>query len=171
MNVTAYITKVLKMIPPDQEIKNIDIVHMAGDKAQDSTKLDFIKPFAVKTAETIRPSAKVNIRTTPITPVKMEGKEMSATAVRKDAYVAFLQDNAFEKFDSKYGSFYNDFTREMYDAIIEPAKLLTPEEIQEYINNGTLPSSKSVVKRSVKRKKSAGSRKRYNKNTRKNNKI
>lgn len=155
-NVSEYVTKVLEMTPRDHTVQKIEIIHMAGDKAQDSTKLDFIKPYAVKTAQLIRSNAEVNIITKAITPIKMEGKEMSATTVRKDAYAAFLHNDAFELFNSKYGSFYTELTRELYDAITEPAKTLSTDEIQNYINNGTLPSSKSVTKRNVKRKMAAG---------------
>jgi nicotinamide mononucleotide adenylyltransferase len=129
--------------------KNIHITHMAGDKAEDATKLNFIKPVAYQTAKNIATKAEVTTNTEALSPVKMNGKEMSATQVRKDAYRCFLEgESGEEAFKQKYGDFYKYFTSEMYEQIVEPARQLSEEQILEYIETGKMTNTKTRKRKS-----------------------
>ena len=67
---------------------------------------------------------------------------MSATKVRKDAYKTILNRKGFEEWNAKYGVFYGPMAQSIYDEILYPITKseLTPEQIEDYINNGELPS-------------------------------
>ena len=101
-----------------EDIEHIHITHVAGDKAEDSTKLNFIQPIAVRAAKTAVTTAAVDIKTCAIVPIAVDGVEMSATIVRKDAYTSLIDGSGIISFRSKYEWFYKDFTEQIYNEII-----------------------------------------------------
>lgn len=153
-NVSRYVKRIFNLMLSINDESTLNIIHMAGDKEEDSTKLNFIKPFAENAAKSIKMDVNVTTATKAITPVKIDGKEMSATTVRKDAYSNLIDGVDFK---AKYSDFYGEFTDRIYDAIIEPAKGLEKEQIEEYINTGKLPKSTKSTK---KRKLSKGGKRR-----------
>ena len=71
--------------------------------------------------------------------------EQSATQIRNEAFIAFILDRetpgigGLNQFNEKYNRLYGEDTEEIYGSIIEQAKNLLTEEIQEYIQHKTLP--------------------------------
>lgn len=159
-NVSRYVKRIFNLMLSIKDFKKLDIIHMAGDKEGDSTKLNFIKPFAESAAKSIKNDIVVTTGTRAITPLKIDGEEMSATKVRKDAYSNFI--NGID-FKAKYKDFYGEFTDRIYDAIIEPAKGLEKEQIEDYINTGKLPKITKSTTRKPKRKLSKGGKRRTKK--------
>jgi nicotinamide mononucleotide adenylyltransferase len=135
-DVSEYIKTSLK--DKSSPVENVQITHVAGDKAEDSTKLNFIKPIAYNAASIAAKHANVQIDTEAIAAVKNEGIEMSATRVRQDAYRCFIDGSGETGFTEKYGWFYQEFVSDIYQQIVEPAKELPEEQISEYIATGVL---------------------------------
>jgi nicotinamide mononucleotide adenylyltransferase len=124
-------------------LEDIEIKHIAGGKDDDATKLSFVLKSAENTASRLAPNATVTASVGAIEPeVTDTGSAMSATKVRKDAYKTILNGKGFEEWNTKYGQFYGPMAQTIYDEILYPITKseLTPEQIQDYIDNGTLPS-------------------------------
>jgi nicotinamide mononucleotide adenylyltransferase len=125
------------------DLQDIEITHIAGGKDEDATKLSFALKSAENTASRLAPNATVTASVEAIEPeVTDTGSAMSATKVRKDAYKTIINGNGFEEWNTKYGQFYGPMAQTIYDEILVPITKseLTPEQIQDYITNGTLPS-------------------------------
>lgn len=125
------------------DLEDIEIKHIAGGKDDDATKLSFVLKSAENTASRLAPNATVTASVEAIEPeVTDTGSAMSATKVRKDAYKTILNGNGFEEWNIKYGQFYGPMAQTIYDEILVPITKseVTPEQIQDYITNGTLPS-------------------------------
>jgi len=126
------------------ELQDIQITHIAGGKDDDATKLSFALKSAENTASRLAPNATVTASVESIEPeVTDTGSAMSATKVRKDAYKTILNGKGFEEWNTKYGVFYGPMAQNIYDEILYPITKygVTPEQIQDYINDGTLPSN------------------------------
>ena len=148
--VAEYISEELKRINGNSN-GNFNIIHIAGDKPGDMSKLDFIKPVAQKAVEQNTNATTISTITQAIPAIMNEGTAMSATKVRKDAYQCYINnrddDNASLKCFTElngnlYGNFYKGYIDRIYNAIIEPAKQHSNEAIVEYINRNTLHSCK-----------------------------
>ena len=148
MDVSQYIVNDLQTRDIKQ-LSQIHITHVAGDKAEDSTKLNFIQPIAVKAVKAVASTAVVDIKTCAIVPVAVDGVEMSATLVRKDVYNSLIDGTGIASFRSKYGWFYKEFTDKIYSEIIEPAIAMSREDIQLYISTGQLPMLSTGKKRKL----------------------
>ena len=144
------------------DLQDIQIAHIAGGKDEDASKLLFALKSAEKKATSLAPNAKVTASVAAIeSEITDTGSAMSATQVRKDAYKTIINDNGFEEWNNKYGTFYGPMSQQIYKEILDPITKygVTKIQIQEYINYGTLPSNPSTKRR----KNNGGSTKRTNK--------
>jgi hypothetical protein len=144
------------------DLQDIQITHIAGGKDEDASKLLFALKSAEKKATSLAPNAKVTASVAAIeSEITDTGSAMSATQVRKDAYKTIINDNGFEEWNNKYGTFYGPMSQQIYKEILDPITKygVTKIQIQEYINYGTLPSNPSTKRR----KNNGGSTKRTNK--------
>ena len=126
------------------DLQDIEISHIAGGKDEDATKLAFALKSAENTASRLAPNATVTAYVEAIEPAVTEtGSAMSATKVRKDAYNTILNSKGFEEWNTKYGVFYGQMAQNIYEEILAPVTKygVTEEQIQDYINYGTLPSN------------------------------
>ena len=155
LNIREYIHSQLS---EESNIETIKIVHVAGDKDDDKNKLAFALKAAESEAQQMLPGISVSAQTESIiaSPSLDMGKAMSATQVRKDAYKTLLEQTSYTKEDwfAAYGSFYGHFAEPIYNAIIDPAKTLSEQEIKNYIENSILPSNKKSRKGGSKKQKS-----------------
>ena len=106
-DVKSFISKSAMM---DKDRRTPFIVHLTAkkeakpDEKPDEEKLKFINDYLKKAGYATYSLA--------ITPTKIEGKDMSATSVRK-----FANEKDFKEFAVKYGKFYGEMTKEVYYAI------------------------------------------------------
>lgn len=141
-------------------IKNIEIKHIAGGKDEDTSKLLFALKSAEKTARETASGAEIITEVQPIAPATIEGDTaMSATKVRKDAYQSVLDGSGFDSWNEKYGVFYGEDAREMYRQILYPLESKSQEEQIEMVNNYLNPIPKSVGQK----KKRGGTKKKQKK--------
>ena len=132
--VSNYITFTLEQPGLAENINEVKIYHVAGDKDGDTTKLDFIKPIAINTARPLIPQLERIVTETIGIPAITEGtEEMSATKVRLSIYEGVLKENP-GIFMEKYGVFYDDYAGRIYDAIARVGQEVRPERLIEYIN-------------------------------------
>lgn len=146
-DVYQWYNSVLTHIPPPT---SVEFIRFAGDKDDNATKLQYMDEHLSKTGST---------RTIAIPPVMANAlTQMSATRVRKYAYIAHLNElqnvqnaqtgaNGYEDFNAKYGGFYREFTRNIYEDIIMPALEATPEQIDAYIKTSKMPSKTKTAKK------------------------
>jgi nicotinamide mononucleotide adenylyltransferase len=136
-------------------LQKINIIHIAGDKDSDKTKLDSLKVPIVKYIEKQYPELEITISTQGVSPAKSEDtsilSDLSATRVRQDAYSAYVA-NEDNRFLEKYESFYGRFTKEMYDQIVAPARPLSIDDVHNYIETGNLPTPTSTSKSYTKKR-------------------
>lgn len=166
-----------KMIEPLH--KTVTITRFSGDKDGDVEKLKYVDNSAVQRIQGQHENMEVSSTVVSVPPISASasGTEMSATAVRKDAYQAYLEDRnqkldrdrGRENFYSKYNDFYGDNVRNIYEAIIAPAKELTDAQIQMYINSTRILTDKVARQRLDKILTEKGGR--LIKRTRKNKKL
>jgi hypothetical protein len=138
-NVSEFISVSLETMHHDLHLDSIKIIHVAGGKDEDASKLDFIKKFAFNAAFEIKPdTGSITVATEAIEPVTVEGGEMSATRVRKDAYKNFLNGKGLEGFLSEknglYASFFGTMAQEIYQGIIAPAQSMNKINIEAYLD-------------------------------------
>jgi nicotinamide mononucleotide adenylyltransferase len=136
-NIDQWYKSVLAHIPPPS---SVSFIRFAGDKGDNSTKLQFIDVHLIKKNPY---STSSSIAIPPL--MANASTEMSATRVRKLAYKAHLDQlqtgiNGYEVFNTAYGGFYREFTRNIYQDIIMPALEASPEQIDAYIKTSKLPS-------------------------------
>ena len=131
--VSNYITFTLEQPGLTQNINEVKIYHVAGDKDGDTTKLNFIKPIARGSVTNILPQLERIVTETIGIPAITEGtEEMSATKVRLSIYEGVLKQNP-GIFMEKYGEFYGDYAPRIYDAIARVGQEVRPERLIEYI--------------------------------------
>ena len=136
----------------------VDFIRFAGDKGDNATKLQYMDTHLSKKSN----STSGTIAIPPI--MANASTEMSATAVRKTAYKAHLDQlrrgiNGYEVFHAVYGKFYKEFTKNIYLDIIMPILEATPEDIDRYIETSKMPSkAKSKSKAKTKKNKANGNR-------------
>ena len=123
----------------------VSFIRFAGDKGDNATKFKHMDTRF----ETLH--SKAESLTIALPPVMASAsKEMSATIVRKDAYNSLIKagpEGGYHIFREKYGSFYREFTGQIYREIIEVVQDLQPEDIMGYIETTKLPKkSKSASK-------------------------
>ena len=149
----------------------INVTRTSGTKDDDIKKLAWmekaLKLGLIKPDGSIAP---INTYVIGINPVVKEDSAtaMSATQVRKDALRKFIQLEADGSFDAKYGAFYGpSYTPQIYEAIVEQARGLTPDQIQAYIDRSTLPKRGGSKRRKLtKRRKTRKHRKKLTKRKR-----
>ncbi len=152
-NVSAFIAQQLEKL--GDTLDNIQITHIAGGKDEDTTKLDFVKKFAEKTAQGIAPGAIIStgVEVIDATPTD-SGVAMSATKVRKDAYRSLLDGRGFAGWSDKYSRFYGRLSEAIYDEILFPVRNIPePQQldaISNYIDNDILPTIGAPTKAKAK---------------------
>jgi glycosyltransferase involved in cell wall biosynthesis len=153
-NVAAYVYKGLESEEIDPT--NIQITHVAGDKGDDAEKLMFALNAGVAAAERAMPNVPVSKNVAAITAVAASntGPAMSATIVRKDAYISLIDGSGYEGWLTKYGDFYGTNAEAIYQAILYPLNSIPEEErrdvIVNYIEHGKLPIARKPKKASSK---------------------
>ena len=145
----------------DINYDNINITHVAGGKDEDTTKLAFALNSGQNKAKMMAPGSNIEATTFAVDPKQnVTGeKAMSATEVRRSVYKNYLLGKTFLDWDARYKDFYGDMSEEIYNAILDPAKQLSQENVQNYIDTGLLPTSSN----SKKRKLSGGKKSKKNK--------
>ena len=158
------VTIIKKIVEINDTIAEIHTTRFSGDKDEDVKKLAWIENSIQKSLLPLNVDVRTNVKG--ITALKNEDdeSEQSATQIRNDALIAFILSKetgtgGFENFNEKYNRLYGEDTREIYDSIIEQAKFLDTVQIQEYIQNKTLPSSGKEKKQSKAKPKKGGSNK------------
>jgi nicotinamide mononucleotide adenylyltransferase len=147
-NVSEYVSEYLNRHP--QHFNTINIIHVAGGKDEDASKLDFIKKFAFTAAYDAKPDTEtISVLTEAVEPVTVGSQEMSATRVRKDAYKNFLNGKGLEGFllekDGLYSQFYGPMAQDIYNAIISVAQNVGQMNVQEYLDPSVkLPKTKKA---------------------------
>jgi hypothetical protein len=164
-DVSDYVSEQLKQLGDQSDLQYIKITHVAGGKDEDTTKLSFALKSAEKTTTTLVPNATVITSVEAIEPeITDSGSAMSATKVRKDTYKTFLNGTGFDGWSQQYKDFYGPMAQQIYNEILEPIRKyrVTGDQIQQYIDYGTLPSSKrkNPTGGSTKRKRKTQRRKR-----------
>lgn len=161
--VSNYITFTLEQPGLSQNINEVKIYHVAGDKDGDTTKLDFIKPIARGSVTNILSQLERIVTETIGIPAITEGtEEMSATKVRLSIYEGVLKQNP-GIFMEKYGVFYDDYAGRIYDAIARVGQEVRPEKLIEYINCKD-PSIALGIKNKSRRREKRENRYRLSKN-------
>jgi nicotinamide mononucleotide adenylyltransferase len=160
-DVSRYVYEGMNSLSEEQRasLSQVVITHIAGDKDEDASKLNFIKEGLKKTAQTLAPNAKIvtnteSIPAEPVHGVSAKIAAMSATKVRKAAYNCFLRterniDAGISCFGEEYGEFYDELTPDIFREIIEPVLETPDDDILFYIENGEI---RKPAKSSTKRK-------------------
>jgi len=123
----------------------VDFIRFAGDKGDNATKLQYMDTHLSK-------MPKCTSGTIAIPPIMANAStELSATAVRKTAYKAHLNQlrtgiDGYAVFHIAYGEFYKEFTRNIYNDILIPVLEATPEDIDRYIETSKMPSKAKTKK-------------------------
>jgi len=151
--VSNYITFTLEQPGLAENINEVKIYHVAGDKDGDTTKLNFIKPIARGSVTNILPQLERIVTETIGIPAITEGtEEMSATKVRLSIYEGVLKENP-GIFMEKYGVFYDDYAGRIYDAIARVGQEVGQERLIEYINCKDPSVALGIKNKSRKRKR------------------
>lgn len=167
-NVSDFVTNQLTKV--EQHLNTIKIIHIAGGKDEDASKLDFIKKFAFDAAFQIKPDTEtITVTTEAIEPVTVGSEEMSATRVRKDAYKNYLNGNGLEGFlaekDGLYSQFFGTMAQEIYEGIIGAAQKINRLNVEAYLDPSIQvkePKTKRARTKGGKRRKTTKKR-RFNK--------
>ena len=120
---------------------------VTGDKGENATKLSGILSTIVKSAQ--RKGMDATGESVAIRAVSINGVEMSATQVRKDALKAHVSGDA--SFHEKYSGYYGPHTENVFGEIVQIATQMTQEDVVEYISTGELPKSIKSVKKKTKK--------------------
>jgi hypothetical protein len=136
-NVSEYLKIYLEKYP--QHLDTINIIHIAGGKDEDASKLDFIKKFAFNTAFELKPDTdSITVKTEIIEPVTVGSVNMSGTIVRKDAYKHYLNGDGLNGFlqekNGLYSNFYNTMSSDIYNGIISPALKIDRINVEAYLD-------------------------------------
>jgi len=136
-----------KIISELGQPQHISFIQYAGNKDDNSTKLSYINSILMTKGAVF--GARI---TTDIVSQKAvasnRGTDMSATTVRKDAYRSKLAEDPGSFFE-KYKPLYKQLIETMYAAIIDGtrdgATEASDSDIQQYIDNGTLPEIQRTI--------------------------
>jgi hypothetical protein len=157
-DVSTYILSRLAGVK-DHSTQTVNIIHIAGGKDEDSSKLFFVLKNAKNSTQKLLPSAEVSGTVKSINPTASNtGKAMSATQVRIDALKAHLKHNP-QLWLVKYTPFYGDNAEAIYNGIIEiiTGSVKTQEqwdqEIQAYIASKSGGKKNKTKKRSTRKKR------------------
>jgi hypothetical protein len=128
-----------------RQIKQINIIQVAGGKDNDAGKLEYIRTIVSDKLRTLFPTIEFGTAVVSIDPVSSSsrGPAMSGTEVRKDAYLSLVDGSGYPSFQKKYTWFYGPYTARIYEEIIFPAQTgvaLTIEQLSAYIQNNQLPN-------------------------------
>jgi hypothetical protein len=147
----------------DINYDNINITHVAGGKDEDTTKLAFALNSGENKAKMMAPGSNIEATTFAVEPKQnVTGeKAMSATEVRRSVYKNYISGKTFLDWDPRYKDFYGDMSEDIYNAILDPAKQLSQENVQNYVDTGSLPktSSNSNSNSNSKKRKISGGKK------------
>jgi hypothetical protein len=152
-----------------QNIDEITIIHIAGGKDEDATKLSFALKSAEKTARELVPGATIEAGVETIDAASTDsGEAMSATKVRKDAYRTVLDGSGFDGWPEQYKQFYGPNAEQIYNEILFPLNSMSNEERTTVISNYINPSIND--KPNDKKRKRGGTKRRKRKNKKKTQK-
>ena len=116
---------------------------VTGDKGENGTKLNGILTAIVKGAQ--KKGIEATGESVAVRPLALEGVEMSATQVRKDALKALITGDG--SFHAKYSGYYGPHTENVFGEIAQIATSMTPPQVMQYITLGQLPKEKSKTKK------------------------
>lgn len=122
---------------------------VTGDKGENGTKLNGILSAIVKAAQ--KKGVEATGESVAIRAISVDGEEMSATKVRKDALKALVTGDG--SFHRSYSGFYGPQTENVFGEIAQIATSMSQAQVVGYIATGELPKSKS--KTSKKKSKAA----------------
>jgi nicotinamide mononucleotide adenylyltransferase len=121
---------------------------VTGDKGENGTKLNSILSAIVKAAQ--KKGVEASGESVAIRAISIDGEEMSATKVRKDALKALITGDG--SFHRAYSGFYGPHTENVFGEIAQIATSMNQTQVVGYIATGELPKTKS---KSKSKKKSA----------------
>jgi nicotinamide mononucleotide adenylyltransferase len=117
---------------------------VTGDKGENGTKLNGILSAIVKAAQ--KKGVEASGESVAIRAISVDGEEMSATKVRKDALKALITGDG--SFHRAYSGFYGPQTENVFGEIAQIASSMTQPQVVTYIATGELPKkSKSKSKK------------------------
>lgn len=122
---------------------------VTGDKGENATKLSGILTAIVKSAQ--KKGIQATGESVAIKAISVDGEEMSATKVRKDALKALVTGDG--SFHAKYSGYYGPHTENVFGEIAQIATAMSQPQVMAYIATGELPKSKSKSKTSKKKSK------------------
>jgi hypothetical protein len=165
-NVSEYLKIYLEKYP--QHLDIINIIHIAGGKDEDASKLDFIKKIAFNTAFELKPdTVSITVKTEIIDPVTVGDVNMSGTIVRKDAYKHYLSGDGLNGFlqekNGLYSDFYNTMSSDVYNGIISPALKLDRINIESYLDPSIQLGPPTKRARTIKKGGNKYTKRRYTK--------
>ena len=166
-NVADYVRAGLARYPGSVHLAAIHIIHVAGGKDEDASKLDFVKKFAFDAAFDLKPdtdaitvstqTATQPTATQPTATQQTAFSEISGTIVRKDAFRNYLTGSGVDGFLRErggiYREFYSEMAQEMYAGIIAPATKSARSKVEAYLDPtaasafATKPATKPATKR------------------------
>ena len=169
-NVSEYLKIYLEKYP--QHLDTINIIHIAGGKDEDASKLDFIKKFAFNTAFELKPDTdSITVKTEIIEPVTVGAVNMSGTIVRKDAYKHYLSGDGLNGFlqekNGLYTNFYNTMSEDIYNGIISPALKIDRINVEAYLDPSIQLGPATKRARTIKKGGKNNNKQRYNKTNKK----
>jgi len=173
INISDYIEA--RIGEPLSNITKISILHIAGGKDEDTSKLSFALKSAETTAKRLLPNAfvKTGVKAIEAEPTENE-VPMSATKVRKDTYKTILNGTGFNGWPQQYKDFYGKYAEQIYDEILYPLNNIPETEqksvIINYIEKNKMPSSKRRIKGGTKKSNKKYSNRIYKRNNKKTNK-
>jgi hypothetical protein len=125
---------------------------VTGDKGENATKLSGILTAIVKSAQ--KKGIQATGESVAIRAISVDGEEMSATKVRKDALKALVTGD--RSFHAKYSGYYGPHTENVFGEIAQIATAMSQAHVMEYIATGELPKSKSKSKSKTAKKSKNG---------------
>jgi nicotinamide mononucleotide adenylyltransferase len=115
---------------------------VTGDKGENGTKLNGILSAIVKAAQ--KKGVEASGESVAIRAISVDGEEMSATKVRKDALKALVTGDG--SFHRAYSGFYGPQTENVFGEIAQIATSMSQAQVIAYIATGELPKAKSKSK-------------------------
>jgi hypothetical protein len=125
---------------------------VTGDKGENATKLNWILPAIIKGAQ--KKGIEATGESVAIRAISVDGEEMSATKVRKDALKGLVTGDG--SFHAKYSGYYGPHTENVFGEIAQIATAMTPPQVMAYIATGELPKTKSKSKSKTAKKSKNG---------------
>ena len=116
---------------------------VTGDKGENGTKLNSILSAIIKAAQ--KKGVEASGESVAIRAISIDGEEMSATKVRKDALKALVTGDG--SFHRAYSGFYGPHTENVFGEIAQIATSMSQAQVVAYIATGELPKTKSKSKK------------------------